>query len=68
MQERPKDESEGQETLNDNERKDLWVEDQAERSYYYDDAHGYERFDPDREISDDDEDPAGSSSSSEIKR
>lgn len=28
-----------------------------ERSYYYDDAHGYEDFDPDNET-DDDEDPA----------
>lgn len=23
-----------------------WAEDQKERGYYYDDAHGYEQFDP----------------------
>ena len=26
---------------------DSWAEDQREREYYYDDAHGYEDFDPD---------------------
>lgn len=33
---------------------DTWEDDQLERSYYYDDAHGYEKYDPDRE---DDEEP-----------
>lgn len=45
-----------QETLNkpkptkreipDQETKDSWAEDQSKRDYYYDDAHGYEVFDP----------------------
>jgi hypothetical protein len=26
-----------------------WAEDQKERGYYYDDAHGYEQFDPESE-------------------
>ena len=30
-----------------------WSEDQREKSYYYDDAHGYEIYNPDEE---DDED------------
>lgn len=31
-----------------------WAEDQKERSYYYDDAHGYENFDPASDDEDDD--------------
>lgn len=30
----------------DEKNKDDWAEDQTKRSYYYDDAHGYEVFDP----------------------
>lgn len=30
----------------DEEPKDTWAEDQKKREYYYDDAHGYEDFDP----------------------
>lgn len=30
-------------------------EGQSERSYYYDDSHGYEDFDPENEEDDDDE-------------
>jgi hypothetical protein len=26
-----------------------WEQDQKERGYYYDDAHGYETFDPEEE-------------------
>ncbi|MFN6963773.1 MAG: hypothetical protein ACK4S4_08410 [Pyrinomonadaceae bacterium] len=26
-----------------------WVDDQRRRAYYYDDAHGYETFDPDND-------------------
>ena len=29
------------------------AEDQAEHSYYYDDSHGYEEYDPDEEDFDD---------------
>ena len=30
-----------------------WEKDQKERGYYYDDAHGYETFDPERDEDDD---------------
>jgi hypothetical protein len=36
-----------------------WAEDQRERGYYYDDAHGYEAYDPADE--DDEEASAGGS-------
>lgn len=29
--------------------KENWADDQKERGYYYDDAHGYEQFDPESE-------------------
>lgn len=32
-----------------------WAEDQKENAYYYDDAHGYETFDPDADDDEDDE-------------
>ena len=32
-----------------------WADDQRERGYYYDDAHGYEDYDPDK----DDDEPSG---------
>lgn len=34
-----------------------WVDDQKERGYYYDDAHGYQQFDPesDEEMDEDGE-------------
>lgn len=38
----------------DNDPEENLAKEQAERGYYYDDAHGYEKFDPD--IDDDDED------------
>ncbi len=31
------------------EKKDTWSEDQKDRGYYYDDAHGYEEYEPDGE-------------------
>ena len=30
-------------------RTENWEEDQNERGYYYDDAHGYETFDPEKD-------------------
>lgn len=37
---------------------DSWEKDQAEHGYYYDDAHGYEQFNPESdEDSEDNEDP-----------
>ena len=29
--------------------KDMWENDQREKSYYYDDAHGYEIYKPDED-------------------
>lgn len=39
------------------ERTETWADDQQNRSYYYDDAQGYEDFDPktDDEVPEDDE-------------
>jgi len=34
-------------------------EDQKEHEYYYDDAHGYEAYDPDREESEETEESGG---------
>jgi hypothetical protein len=34
-----------------------WAEDQKEKDYYYDDSHGYEVFDPEREQDQEEEDP-----------
>ena len=31
----------------DSDAADTWADDQQKRGYYYDDAHGYETFDPD---------------------
>ena len=31
-----------------------WGDDQREHEYYYDDAHGYEKFDPETDKTDDD--------------
>jgi hypothetical protein len=39
------------------EPKGTWAEDQEKREYYYDDAHGYEDFDPE-EGEDEEEMPA----------
>lgn len=33
--------------------KDTWSADQREKSYYYDDAHGYEVYNPDEDVEDD---------------
>ena len=33
-----------------------WSDDQQSREYYYDDAHGYEKFDPETDKADDDPD------------
>jgi hypothetical protein len=33
---------------------DTWEADQKDRSYYYDDAHGYEVYDPESDESDED--------------
>lgn len=37
------------------EKDPTWAEDQKKHSYYYDDAHGYEDFDPSEDTDDEDE-------------
>lgn len=39
---------------------DSSARDQRERRYYYDDAHGYEEFDPEAELDEEDEDETAS--------
>lgn len=34
------------------EQKDVWSEDQKNRRYYYDDSHGYEIYDPEKDEED----------------
>ena len=53
MTETPKQKPEAQKSEPDERKKGSWSEDQKQREYYYDDAHGYEVYEPDR---DDDED------------
>lgn len=40
------------ETEKDEAEKDVWSEDQKKRRYYYDDAHGYETYDPEMDEED----------------
>ncbi len=63
MPEKPKDENDKDckaENLPENDSeigdKDSWSRDQKEKSYYYDDSHGYEIYNPDEDDEDDEED------------
>ena len=38
-------------------RTENWAKDQQDRGYYYDDAHGYEKYDPGSEEDDEEEEP-----------
>lgn len=38
----------------DVEEKDTWSEDQKDHEYYYDDAHGYEQYEPEEDVPEDD--------------
>ena len=49
MPQTPKQKPKPKEGKSDEPEKDAWSEDQKERGYYYDDAHGYETFDPDED-------------------
>lgn len=40
--------------------KDSLIRETEKRSYYYDDAHGYEEFDPEADTEEEDEDKAAS--------
>jgi hypothetical protein len=46
MTKKPKEDREETDEPCESPDKDRWSEDQKERSYYYDDAHGYETYDP----------------------
>lgn len=48
MQEKPKPDEDS----------DSWAEDQKDREYYYDDAHGYEKYVPEEETEEQCEEPA----------
>ena len=52
MPEKPKGENEGEKKQSERPEtgdKSSWSEDQKKHDYYYDDAHGYEVFEPDKE-------------------
>ncbi len=53
MQNDPKNPNEKEKDKNPAESN--WAADQKERCYYYDDAHGYQQFDPELEEEADDE-------------
>jgi len=36
----------------ENEEQGIWEQDQREKSYYYDDSHGYEIYNPDEDEDD----------------
>ena len=52
MQKKPKENEAPDEETED--KQDSWEEDQKRRSYYYDDAHGYESYDPEDEEKEED--------------
>ncbi len=54
MPETPKEKQKIEKDKNDECENASWGEDQKKREYYYDDAHGYQTFDPDNS---EDEDP-----------
>ena len=47
----------------EDEKEGNWADDQKRREYYYDDAHGYEKYEPSLEEDNADEDSAESSGS-----
>ena len=48
MPEKPKAKGDTEVKECEDAEKSSWTEDQKEREYYYDDAHGYEVFEPDK--------------------
>lgn len=57
MPKTPKDDCKETKEPPESEKTDVWSEDQTSRHYYYDDAHGYEKYvgDDDEEDKKDDE-------------
>jgi hypothetical protein len=57
MTEKPKPaDHNGEKPAEDPPDEQTWSEDQKKHRYYYDDAHGYEVYEPDTEEADEDED------------
>lgn len=54
MPEKPKEKREIEKEKSDARDKASWSEDQKERGYYYDDAHGYEVYKPEEDEKDED--------------
>ena len=52
MQKTPKEKREIEKEKQDARDKASWSEDQKKREYYYDDAHGYEKYDPEADNKD----------------
>jgi len=55
MQEKQKGKEPPERAGEPDKKEDTWADDQASRSYYYDDSHGYEVFQPE-EVAGDSED------------
>jgi hypothetical protein len=53
MPEKPKEKAKDKKEKHDPE-KSSWADDQKKREYYYDDAHGYEIYQPDEDELDED--------------
>jgi hypothetical protein len=49
MPETPKQKPKSEKCETDDPKEDSWSEDQKNREYYYDDAHGYEVYTPDED-------------------
>jgi hypothetical protein len=47
----------------EDEKRESWADDQKDREYYYDDAHGYEKYEPASEEDNGDEDNTESTGS-----
>jgi hypothetical protein len=54
MPETPKKKGEMEQEKTDSQDKASWSEDQKKREYYYDDAHGYEVYEPEEDENEED--------------
>lgn len=54
MPETPKNKRANKETVDEKPDPSTWEEDQKRHEYYYDDAHGYEVYEPDAEEKEED--------------
>ena len=58
MSEKPKEHDEQDQKPRRLDKTDLWEEDQKKHGYYYDDAHGYEVYEPDNQQGEEDDSEA----------